>query len=132
MFGPFSRSLLLYIGPQSEKCVIFDVFKTSHIEKYFTDLKLFSHFNVISMSFQCRVFICNLTFHFVLSSDRANAYCEVSDRFVFICNLMVMEVMEPRETRQAAEKLVKLHSSDLDDSLWNDPVWWISYRKFHM
>ena len=27
--------------------------------------------------------------------------------------------METREMRQAAEKVVKLYSSDLDDSLWN-------------
>ena len=46
----------------------------------------------------------------VLSSGikrRAKMYSEVSDRLGFLCNLKEMEVMEPREMRQAAEKYVE-------------------------
>ena len=51
----------------------------------------------------------------ILSLDIDKKAKEVIDRFGYFCNLTEMEVMEPREMRQAAEKLAKHFSSDLDE-----------------
>ena len=46
----------------------------------------------------------------------------VNGRFGFLCNLTEMEVLEPRDLGQSAEKLMKIYSLDLDDSLWKEVV----------
>ena len=58
----------------------------------------------------------------IVIDNSAKVYSEVSDCFGLLRHLGEMEVMEPRQMRQATEKLMKLFSSDLDETLGNELI----------
>ena len=126
------------LHPQ-EECIAFSLMtdKYLYVKHLYVKTRYTRSFTNVPRHHQINIMLINVTEcyietyrlrsseigHFaLLSSDidkKAKAYSAVSDCFAFLSNLTEIEVREPREMRQVANKLVKLYSSDLDDTLGN-------------